>query len=343
VSDLFARPWALALVLPALLPLALPLLRRRGGGPALRVPDAALLARAGRGARARLRPIPPLLAAAALALVAAALARPLGAPRAEARAIDGIDIVVALDLSSSMRAADFRPRDRLHVAKEVLARFVAARAGDRIGLVVFAAQAHTQAPLTADGAALQALVERVEAGAIEDGTAIGDAIATATNRLRGSPAESKAVILVTDGDDNASRVAPLDAARAAAAVGVKVFTILVGRGGRVPYPDGEDDLGRTRFREVDLPVNPRLLADVAAATGGAHYDAVDGEGLARGLHQILDGLARTRLAASGPPAREELAPVLLAAAFGLAAAATLLGATALRGFPPGAGGPGVAR
>src|SRR5690606_23813873 len=116
------------------------------------------------------------------------LARPAGAPAATVRRTEGLDIVIALDLSTSMRAADFRPRDRIHVAKEVLARFVAARPGDRLGLVVFAAQAYTQAPLTADAAALQALLARVEVGAVEDGTAIGDAIATAVNRLRGSPA-----------------------------------------------------------------------------------------------------------------------------------------------------------
>jgi Ca-activated chloride channel family protein len=334
-----ARPWALALLLLALVPLALAS-RGRRAAPALRVPDAALLARAGRGLRARLAPLPPLLLSAALALLALALARPLGRPVPAGRSTQGIDIVVALDLSSSMRAADFRPRDRIHVAKEVLSRFVAARPSDRIGLVVFAAEAYTQAPLTGDAAALQALLARIEIGAIEDGTAIGDAIATAANRLRASPARSRVVILVTDGDDNASRVAPLDAARAAAAVGVKVFTILVGRGGRVPYPDGEDLLGKPRYREVELPVNAPLLAEVAAATGGAHYDAVDAEGLSRGLHRILDGLARSRLEVAGEAAREELAPGILAAAFGLAALATLAGATVLRGFPiapPGAG------
>jgi Ca-activated chloride channel family protein len=233
-----------------------------------------------------------------------------------------------------MRAADFRPRDRFHVAKEVLRAFVAGRPDDRIGLVVFAAEAYTQAPLTADGAALAALVDRLALGTIEDGTAIGNAIATAVNRLRGSPARSRVVILLTDGDDNASRVAPLDAARAAAALGVQVFTVLVGRGGSVPYPVDEDATGRPLYRDVELPVNADLLREIARVTGGAHYDAVDREGLARGLNAILDGLERTRLEGARPVlAREDLAPRLLAPALALAALAVLLGATALRGFP----------
>jgi Ca-activated chloride channel family protein len=154
------------------------------------------------------------------------------------------------------------------------------------------------------------------------------------NRLRGSRARSKAVVLVTDGDENASRVAPVDAARAAAALGVKVFTVLVGRGGRVPFPADVDALGQPVYRDVELPVNAKLLGEVAAITGAANYQAVDPESLRRGLGEILDGLERSRLDGAAPATRPvEHAPDLLALCVLAAAGALALSATRLGSFP----------
>ncbi|HET7755117.1 MAG TPA: VWA domain-containing protein [Anaeromyxobacteraceae bacterium] len=330
----WAHPWALALLPLALAPLVAHRASRRAAAR-LRFPGAALLARGPRGVAARLSWVAPTVLALALALGVVAMARPQSR---ELRAVDdpseGIDIVLALDLSTSMRAADFRPRDRLHVAKEVLAEFVASRPRDRIGLVVFARQAWIQAPPTRDGELVRALIARLEAGSIEDGTAIGDALATSVNRLRESEARSKVVVLVTDGDDNASHVSPVDAARAAAALGVKVFTVLVGRGGSVPYPVDVDASGRPTYQQVELPVNPALLRTISAATGAAHYDAVDRDSLRRGLGDILDRLERTRLdAPTAVRRRVEHGPDLLVLTVALAAVALALTATRLRSFP----------
>ncbi len=329
----WVRPWALLLLLAGPLPLLAAGLGR-ARAPQLRFPRAAAL-RAARGPLSRLGWLPAALLAASLALGALALARPRARAAApEEIAVEGIDIVVALDLSSSMRALDFEPVNRIFVAKQVLKDFITRRSHDRIGLVVFAADAYTQAPLTLDGAVLRQLVDRIELGNIEDGTAIGNAIATAANRLRESDARSKVVILLTDGDNNAGQISPLEAARAAAAFSIKVFPILVGKGGLVPYPDGADVFGRPVYRQVDLPVNPELLRRIAEITGGSYASAADRASLEKGLDGVLDRLERSRLVGAAAVARrEELFPRFLLPAFLLAAASLLLGATRLRPFP----------
>lgn len=329
-----ARPWALALLPLALVPIVAHLAARRTA-PRLRFPAAALLARGPAGVAARLAWLPPALLAAALALAVLALSRPESSELGPSPdAAEGIDIVLAVDVSASMRAADLRPRDRLTVAKELLGALVAGRVQDRVGLVAFAREAWTQAPVTRDVALVAELLAGLEAGEVEDGTAIGDAVATSVNRLRRSEARSKVVVLVTDGDDNSSRIPPLDAARAAAALGVKVFTVVVGRGGLVPYPVDVDGAGRPVFRQVSLPVNPELLRRIAAVTGGAHYDAVDRAALEHGLSAVLDGLERTRASSPAPvPLTVDRGPALLAWSVVLGAAALALSVSALRSFP----------
>ncbi len=329
----FARPWALLLLAAA--PLAALLLwqaRRRAAR--LRLPGAAaLLARP--GPLSRLALAPPALLLAALALTAVALARPRAAgARPEEVSVEGIDILIAFDLSTSMKAVDFRPENRLHVAKQVLKEFIARRPSDRIGLVVFAGDAYTQCPLTLDHGILARLVDQLRFGVIEDGTAIGNAVATALNRLRESEAKSRVVILLTDGDNNAGQISPLEAARIAKEMGVPIFPILVGRGGVVPYPVDTDVFGQPIYRDVEIPVNPELLQELARVSGGQYANATDRASLARGLDAVLDRLERSRLAdLTAPPAWRELAPALLQPAFWLGAAALLLGATRLRPFP----------
>ena len=194
-----------------------------------------------------------------------------------------------------MRAADFEPENRLHVAKEVLKDFIGRRRSDRIGLVVFAGDAWTQAPLTLDQGILRDLVDRLRFGVIEDGTAIGNAVATAVNRLRESEARSKVVILITDGDNNAGNVSPQEAAGMAKALGIRVFPILVGKGGLVPYPVGVDFFGETVYERREFPVNPELLKQIAETTGGAYTDATDRETLEHGLQAVLDRMEKTRI------------------------------------------------
>lgn len=329
-----AHPWALVLLLgPALALAALAWQRRRV--PRLRHPRAALLAGAGPGLVGRLWFLPHLLLAAALALAAVALARPQGRDRvATASSVDGIDIVVALDLSTSMKAADFRPHNRLHVAKEVLKEFVRRRGTDRIGLVVFAGEAYTQAPLTLDGNVLVDLVDRLRFGVIEDGTAIGNAIATAANRLRESDARSKVIILLTDGDSNAGQLSPREAAGIARALGVPVFPILVGKGGVVPYPAGVDLLGNPVYEQRDFPVNPDLLREIAETTGGTFTVATDRASLETGLQAVLDRMEKTRMfEAAGTSRPAELFPRWLLPAFWLGVAGLALAATRFRSFP----------
>lgn len=348
----FARPWALLLLLAVPLALAALLLERRRA-PRLRHPRAAILSRSGRGLLAAAGSLPQLLVLAALALTAVALARPQSRERRpEATSVEGIDIVIAFDLSTSMRAADFAPRggpneeggfaavldlqpqDRLHVAKEVLKDFVARRKTDRIGLVVFAGDAYTQSPLTLDTGILRALVDQLRFGVIEDGTAIGNAIATAVNRLRESSTRSKAIVLITDGDNNSGQISPLAAAEMARSLGIRVFPILVGTGGLVPYPVGKDLLGGTRYERREFPVNPDLLREIARVTGGTYANATDKETLENGLQAVLDGMEKTRLFEYGGTSRAvELFPEWLSPAFWIASLGLLLAATRLRTFP----------
>lgn len=302
---------------------------------ALRYPVARALAAAGPGLRGILRRALPLLRMAAVALAVVALARPqtVGA-RVRDLSVEGIDIMIALDLSTSMEAADFRPNNRIYVAKETLNEVLSSRVNDRIGLVVFAGAAYTQAPLTLDYGVLREVVKQLRTRVLEDGTAIGDALAVSLNRLRDSDAKSKVVVLITDGDNNAGRISPLDAAGMAEALHVPVFTILVGKGGKVPFPDGTDLFGNPSYRELDIAVNPGLLQQISKRTGGEYYRATDRESLRAGLSAVLDRLDKSKLLEGGASAnyQEEFPPFLLAA-FLCAGLELLLRSTVLRVFP----------
>lgn len=327
-------PWALLLL--ALVPLVLgwAALERKTRA-VFRFPLARTLAQQGRGLRPYLLWTLPFLRAAAIVLAVIALARPQQRDARERDlSVEGIDIMIALDLSQSMEAADFRPKNRMHVAKEVLVEFLAARTNDRIGLVVFSGAAYTQAPLTLDYGVLKEVVRQLRTGVLEDGTAIGDALATALNRLRDSDAKSRVVLLITDGDNNKGKISPMDAAATAQALKIPVYSILVGKGGMVPFPAGQDLFGNPVWREVDLPVNPDLLKEISAMTGGDFYRATDPQGLRDGLQKVLDSLERSRLMEGGAAAtwKEHFHPYLLWA-FALAALELLLRRTVLRVFP----------
>lgn len=323
--------WGLLLV-PVLLWQAWRERRRRA---VLRFSAAHVFAKEGRGLRSFLLPLLPLMRAAAVVLAVVAIARPQERDaRVRDLSVEGIDIVVALDLSTSMEAGDFRPQNRLHVAKEVLSEFITNRTNDRIGLVVFAGAAYTQAPLTLDYGVLKEVLKQLRTRVLEDGTAIGDALATSLNRLRDSDAKSRVVVLITDGDNNAGKISPLDAANMAKSLHVPVYTILVGKGGKVPFPQGQDLFGNTVWRETEIPINPELLQDIADRTGGEYYRATDPESLKAGLQKVLDSLERSKIMEGGASAtyREDFHRFLLLA-FGLAALELLLRSTFLRVFP----------
>lgn len=330
----FHSPHALWLLALAPLVLAWAFVERRRRA-VLRYPVAGLLAAQGRGLKTYLLWLLPVFRALAIAFAVIAIARPQERDtRTRDLSVEGIDIMIALDLSTSMEAADFRPQNRLHVAREVLGEFISSRVNDRIGLVVFSGAAYTQAPLTLDYSVLKEVVKQLRTRVLEDGTAIGDALATSLNRLRDSDAKSRVVVLITDGDNNAGQLSPLDAARMAIALKIPVYTILVGKGGRVPFPNGVDLFGNTSWREVEIPINPELLQQIAKDTGGEFYRATDRDSLKEGLQKVLDSLERSKLLEGGASAtyREDFHSYLLAA-FVLAALELLLRTTWLRLYP----------
>jgi len=290
----FAHPWAL-LGLLAAIPAAWLLRRRRTALPRIVLPDGAAARAIPPSGWARVWWLPGALVIAAVALTSVGLSGPRFAARRRDLSVQGIDIVVAFDVSTSMLAADFRPKDRITVAKEVLRSFIASRQNDRIGLVVFAGEAYTQCPLTLDYKVLDALLDQVRTGVIVDGTAIGNALATSVNRLRESEAKSRVVILITDGDNNAGNLSPLQAAGIAKDLGIRVFTILIGKGGRVPYPTGTDLFGRTTYEPIEIDVNPQLLRQIADATGGTFSAATDKESLEQGLVAVLDSPEKSKI------------------------------------------------
>ncbi len=301
----------------------------------LRFSGTPVLLKGSRGLRPFLLPLLPVLRVVAVVAAIVALARPqVQDARLRNLSVEGIDIVIALDLSTSMEAGDFRPNNRLHVAKEVLTEFLDQRVNDRIGLVVFSGAAYTQAPLTLDYGVLKEVVRQLRTRVLEDGTAIGDAVATSLNRLRDSDAKSRVVILITDGDNNAGTTSPLDAADMGKALKIPVFSILVGKGGKVPFPAGVDFFGNTAWREMEIPINPALLKEISARTGGEYYRAVDRAQLSENLKKILDKMERSKLLEGGAMANyREYFPPFLLIAFIAAALELLLRATLLRVFP----------
>ena len=314
--------------------------------PRLRISTVAPLVTGPRGFRTKLRDLPGMLRAAALVLAILALGRPQNVLRGENSDEKGIDIVLVLDLSGSMRAlmdADSAPGraangqvqrlTRLDTAKEVILDFVARRKNDRIGVVVFGRAAYILSPPTLDKSLLASLVSKMDLGLIDgNGTAIGDAVGTGVARLRRSNARSKAIILLTDGDSNAGSIAPDYAAHLAQTQAVKVYTVQIGNGDDVDVQDGTDIFGQPRFVREHFPVNPDLLKRMASTTGGDSFVANDKKGLEQSMHQILDKLEKTRFE-SQVATMEDLFPYLLVPAVVLLALEVLVRMFIVRRFP----------
>ncbi len=241
--------------------------------------------------------LPFYLRLVALALLIAACARPqLGFAREE-NLTEGIDIQVVLDISGSMAAEDFQPRNRLTVAKDVMKEFVSKRLGDRVGIVVFAGSALTKAPLTTDHQMLQLLLDSIELHTLPDGTAIGMALASGAARLKDSESKTKVIVLVTDGVNNAGAIDPDSAAAVCEGLGIKVYTIGVGTAGVVPVPmQFRDAFGRLETRRVNMnvEVDEELLKAIAERTGGQFFQAIDPESL-RNIFNEIDELEKTPL------------------------------------------------
>jgi Ca-activated chloride channel family protein len=273
----------------------------------------------------------PLLRALALAVLIFALAGPqLGSTKVR-RQTEGVDIVLALDISGSMRALDFAPGSRLDAAKEVARQFVEGRRGDRIGLVVFASNSYTQCPLTTDYAVLQQLLDQVRIGDIADGTAIGMAIGNALNRLRDAPGQSRVIILLTDGMNNTGVLDPATAAQLARDLKVRIHTIGAGSKGRVPYPF-EDPRGGEVVRMIEVDMDEASLQSIAETTGGLYFRATDRESLLR-IYERIDALEKTRVETEEYVEYREIGPYLLWPALLLLALELGLGLSWLRRLP----------
>jgi Ca-activated chloride channel homolog len=319
-----------------------------GREPRLTLPTIAPLLAGPRGLRSKLRDVPGMLRGAALVMGILAIARPQDVLRGENAEERGIDIVIVLDLSGSMRAVMDNPdapnvavgadgkehrATRLDTAKDVISEFIARRKTDRIGVVVFGRAAFVLSPPTLDYGLLDQLVQKMDLDLIDgNGTAIGDAVGTAVARLRRSTARSKAIILLTDGDSNAGSIAPEYSAHLAQTQAVKVYTVQIGNGDDVPVQDGIDIFGQPRYVTAHFPVNPDLLKKIASETGGESFVATDKRGLSQSMHTILDRLEKTRFEAQAAT-MEDLFPFLLVPAVLLIALEGLVRVLVIRRFP----------
>ncbi len=287
----WADPWAFALLL---LPVLLLLWYLRGlkrPAPTVLYPPARVLRPMMGRARRALRHLPAALRLIAILLLVVALARPRKALEEETVPTRGIDIVIALDISTSMLAQDLKP-NRVEAAKQVAEEFIAGRTSDRIGLVMFAGEAYTWCPLTLDYNVLVELMKQVQAGTVTDGTGIGKAIATGANRLRSSDAKSRVLILLTDGVNNVDQPDPLTAARAAAAVGIKIYTIGIGTRGTARAPV-QTPFG-IQYRQVRVEIDEELLQQIAEMTGGRYFRATSADALRR-IYKRIDEMETSRI------------------------------------------------
>jgi len=306
--------------------------RRRAGGDArLRLPAAEARMRIGITPWQRLDRALPVLRAALLLLVTAALARPQAGEEIRSVTTQGVDIVLVLDVSTSMMAQDF-PGNRLEEARRTVARFVAGRPSDRIGLVVFAGVAVTRCPLTLDHAMLRQHLDEVDfAPRDQDGTALGMGLAAGVNRLRDSQAKSRVVVLLTDGRNNRGQLGPEAAAEAARALGIKVYTVGVGTEGEAPVPVDAGPLGRrVVMQRVDL--DEPLLRQVAERTQGRYFRATDADALER-VFTTIDALEKSDIRSRVRLLYTELFGLVLVPALGLLLLEQGLAATRLKRIP----------
>ncbi|OGX43211.1 MAG: aerotolerance regulator BatA [Omnitrophica WOR_2 bacterium RIFCSPLOWO2_12_FULL_50_9] len=279
--------------------------------------------------KVKFRHVPNVLRGIVLVLFLIALAGPRSVLKEAVHKTEGIDIILAIDSSGSMAAEDFtigsKRVNRLEIVKNVVEDFIAQRQHDKIGLVTFAALAYTVCPLTTDYAWLTANLRPISLGIIKDGTAVGSAVASSLARLKKSEAKSKIIILLTDGMNNAGEIDPLAAARAAQALGVKIYTIGAGTKGLVPFPV-QDFYGRKVYQRVQIDLDEETLQKIAAVTAGKYFRATDTESL-RQIYREIDALEKTEIEEHGYFEYEELFDRVLLAALGILLAQILLSQT----------------
>ena len=299
----FEYPYLLwLLAIPALLVLHYLWLELGERRPHLRVPSDLPWRSGGASVLAWLRHLPFVLRTVALVMIVLALARPRSASDVEKIDTEGIDIVLAMDVSTSMLARDFEP-DRLSAAKDIAIEFIAQRPSDRMGIVVFAGESYTQCPLTTDRATLINLMKEVQTDLIEDGTAIGNGLATAVARMKDSDATSRVIILLTDGVNNRGEIAPETAAEIARTYGVRVYTIGLGTRGEAPYPVMTP--WGVELRKMPVEIDEDLLKSIATTTGGRYFRATDNTKLSE-IYSEINRMEKVRTTIDSFPVYKEL-------------------------------------
>ncbi len=326
----FAEPWYLLLFIPFLAALWFARQRPLWRDPELGFSSITALPPTA-GIRARASRVWPGIRPFAVALILLAAARPQGGREVREVVSEGIDIMLAIDISGSMRSEDFRPKNRLFVAKQVAKEFVRGREQDRIGLVAFAGQSELISPLTLDYEGLSALIDGLDFGQLPDGTAVGAAIAQATERLHKAPGKSKVLILLTDGISNAGAIDPVTAAKLARAVGVRTYAVGAGTQGAAPFPVDDPVLGR-HYVWVASEVDEATLQAVARETGGRYFRATTAELLSQ-IYREIGTLEPSRVETRSYTKWAEMGPLFIGVGLALLGLELALGFTLLRRYP----------
>ena len=290
------------LVIPAFMLVHYVYIEVSGRRPHLRVPDIKFWKAGGRSVLGVIRHLPFLLRTIALVMIIIAIARPRSSTKMDKIDTEGIDIVLAMDVSTSMLARDFTP-DRISAAKDIAIEFISQRPSDRMGIVVFAGESYTQCPLTTDRATLITLMKEIETGLIEDGTAIGNGLATAVARMQNSDAKSRVVILLTDGVNNSGEITPQTAADIAKTYGIRVYTIGVGANGTAPYPVMTP--WGVQMQNVEVEIDENLLKNIAETTGGRYFRATDNTKLSE-IYSEINKMEKARTTIDSFPIYKEL-------------------------------------
>jgi len=288
----FAQPWFLLFLVIIPLMSVWYWFRHKLSNADIQVSDATVFDATPKSLRQRLYHGLFILRMLAVAALIIALARPQTQSSGEDVSVEGIDIVLANDISGSMQAEDFKP-NRVEAAKNIAMQFIDSRPNDRIGLVIFSSEAFTQCPLTANHSILKNLYAQVYTGMIDDGTAIGDGLATSVNRLRFSSAISKVIILLTDGVNNMGAIDPMTAAEIAKLYGIRVYTIGVGTMGTAPYPF-KNQFGAIQYQNMEVEIDEALLQQISNLTGGKYFRATNNEKL-EAIYKDIDKLEKSKI------------------------------------------------
>ncbi|MDE5735112.1 MAG: VWA domain-containing protein [Duncaniella sp.] len=319
--------WLLLLLVPLI---AWYVWKQRNLHPAMEMSSTSPFARMGTPLRAWLLHLLFVLQLCVIACVVVILARPQTRDSWNTSSVEGTDIVLALDISTSMLARDFKP-DRFEAAKNVAAKFVAGREGDNIGVVIFAAESFTAIPMTTDRATVVNYINDIKMGMLQDGTAIGDGLATSINRIKEGKAKSKSIILLTDGSNNTGIVAPRTAAEIARQLGIKVYTIGVGTNGTAPFPQ-ENMFGRIEYVNLPVVIDEATLRSIAETTGGKYFRAT-GNNVLQDIFAEIDQLEKTKMDLRNFTATEDYYLPWAVAALAMFCLIILLRYTVLRTFP----------